>query len=77
MKPSIDTSREIKRVVESSRANGERNRKQGSSNDKRGQLRDAVSIDERPEVVDQRSRIGGWQIDTVICDNHKQVIVPS
>jgi len=36
---------------------------------------DAVSIDERPEIVDQKSRIGDWEIDTVIGKNHKQAIV--
>ena len=32
----------------------------------RGQIRERVSIDERPEVVEARSRIGDWEADTVI-----------
>ena len=40
-----------------------------------GQIIDAVSIDERPEIVDKKSRIGDWEIDTVIGKNYKQAIV--
>ena len=41
----------------------------------RGQLINRVSIEERPEIVDQRSRIGDWEVDTIIGKNHKQAIV--
>ena len=34
--------------------------------DRRGQIKGRVSIDERPDVVDQRSRIGDWEVDTVV-----------
>ena len=34
--------------------------------DRRGQIKGRVSIDERPEVVYQRSRIGDWEADTVV-----------
>ena len=34
--------------------------------DRRGQIRERVSIDERSEVVEARSRIGDWEADTVI-----------
>ena len=40
------------------RSRGKPYRKRGSSKDSRGQIKDAVSIDERPEVVDEKSRIG-------------------
>jgi len=40
-----------------------------------GSIKDAVNVDERLEVVDQKNRIGDWEIDTVIGKNHKQVIV--
>jgi IS30 family transposase len=33
---------------------------------KRGQIPDRVSIDQRPEVVAQRQRIGDWEGDTVV-----------
>jgi len=41
-------------------------KKRYGSTDKRGQLKNRVSIDDRPVIVDQRSRIGDWEIDTVI-----------
>jgi len=34
--------------------------------DRRGQIKGRVSIDERPDIVDQRSRIGDWEVDTVV-----------
>jgi IS30 family transposase len=34
-------------------------------NDKRGKIKDRVSIDKRPAVVDENSEIGHWEIDTV------------
>ena len=57
------------------RSRGKPYRKRGISKDGRGQIKDAVSIDERPEVVDQKSRIGDWEIDTVIGKKHRQAIV--
>lgn len=41
-------------------------RKRYGSNDRRGQIKGRVSIEERPEVVDKRSRKGDWEADTVI-----------
>ena len=41
-------------------------RKRYGSSDRRGQIRGRVSIDERPGVVGERSRIGDWEADTVI-----------
>ncbi len=34
-----------------------------------------MSIDERPAIVDSRSRIGDWEGDTVVGKNHKGVLV--
>ncbi len=50
-------------------------RKRYGSYSRRGQLVDRVSIDQRPAIVDSRSRIGDWELDTVIGKNHKQAIV--
>ncbi|MDC1206881.1 IS30 family transposase [Akkermansiaceae bacterium] len=44
-------------------------------NDRRGQIKGAVSIEERPEVVDQRARIGDWELDTVIGKASGAVLV--
>lgn len=43
--------------------------------DARGQLKNRVSIDERPLVVDLRRRIGDWEIDTVIGQQGGSVLV--
>jgi IS30 family transposase len=50
-------------------------RKRYGSYNRRGQLIDRISIDERPSIVDFRSRIGDWELDTIIGKNHKQAIV--
>lgn len=34
--------------------------------DSRGQLKNRRSIDERPSIVDERKRVGDWELDTVI-----------
>ena len=34
--------------------------------DGRGQIKDRVSIDQRPAIVEEKSRIGDWEIDLVI-----------
>jgi transposase, IS30 family len=50
-------------------------RKRYGSYDRRGKLPNRVSIEERPEIVDQRQRIGDWEVDTVIGKRHRQAIV--
>ncbi len=42
---------------------------------RRGQLCNRVSIDERPAIVDHRSRLGDWELDTVIGKGHKHALV--
>ena len=41
-------------------------RKRYGSINRRGMLKERVLIDERPEIVDQRARIGDWEVDTMI-----------
>ena len=43
--------------------------------EKRGQIKNRVSIDERPEVVDLKGRLGDWEADTVIGQGHQGVLV--
>jgi transposase, IS30 family len=50
-------------------------KKQYGSKDKRGQIRNRVCIDERPAIVEQKTRIGDWEIDTVIGQNHQGALV--
>ncbi len=41
----------------------------------RGQIKNRVSINDRPKVVDDKSRIGDWEIDTVIGKGHSGALV--
>ena len=41
----------------------------------RGFIKNRVSIDERPHIVDTRSRIGDWEIDLVIGKGHSGALV--
>lgn len=57
-------------------------RQQGKKYDKRrngkstrGQIINRVSIDERPGIVDKKSRVGDWEIDTVIGKGHSGALV--
>jgi IS30 family transposase len=50
-------------------------RKRYGRNDRRGKLKNRVSIDERPGIVDTRQRLGDWEVDTIIGKGHRQAIV--
>ena len=49
-------------------------RKRYGSYERRGRIKNAVSIEQRPAIVDSRSRIGDWEGDTVIGKDHKSAI---
>ena len=48
------------------RQSNKKRKKPYGSKDKRRQIRNRVSIDERPVIVAEKTRIGDWEIDTVI-----------
>jgi IS30 family transposase len=50
-------------------------RKRYGSYDRRGKLKNRVSIDERPAIVDTRQRLGDWEVDTIIGKGHRHAIV--
>jgi IS30 family transposase len=50
-------------------------RKRYGSYDRRGQLPARRSIAERPAVVDRKERVGDWEADTIIGQQHQQAIV--
>jgi len=45
------------------------------SHDRRGQIPDKVSIEDRPSIVDEKNRIGDWEGDLVIGKNHKGALI--
>jgi IS30 family transposase len=57
------------------RQSNKKRKKQYGSKDKRGQIRNRVSIDERPAIVAEKTRIGDWKMDTVIGQNHQDALV--
>ena len=52
-----------------------RRKRYASGQERRGTLAQRIGIEQRPRVVDQRSRIGDWEGDTVIGKNHQGVLV--
>ena len=58
------------------RRHGKKYQSRGSNGKtRRGQIKNRVSIDERPAVVDERVEVGHWEIDTVIGKNHSGALV--
>jgi IS30 family transposase len=43
--------------------------------DWRGKLRNRVDIDERPEIVARRARIGDWELDTVVSKGRQRYLM--
>lgn len=50
-------------------------RKRAGDYDRRGKIPNQVSIEERPEIVEQRERIGDWEADTIIGAGKQGAIV--
>lgn len=53
------------------RASNKVYKKRYGSNDKRGKIPDKVPIEERPKIVEEKSRIGDFEIDLIVGKNHK------
>lgn len=45
------------------------------SHDKRGKIKDKVSIDNRPQIVDNKTRRGDWEGDLIIGQNNQCALV--
>lgn len=63
-----------KRLYKDLRHNGRR-QKRSNVKDKRGVLTGRVGIEHRPEVVNQRSRIGDIEVDLMMGSNHKSALL--
>ena len=62
-------------LYERLRQSQKKRRKRYGKKDSRGQIKGRVSIAERPKIVDEKTRIGDWEIDTIIGKNHTGAIV--
>lgn len=47
----------------------------GSGKNKKGIIKDKISIDERPEYINNKQSVGHWEIDTIVGKNNKGAIV--
>ena len=54
---------------------GRRRRKRGNYHDSRGHLSDRVGIEQRPDVVDDRARLGDLEVDLMVGKAHKSALV--
>jgi IS30 family transposase len=50
-------------------------RKRYGSPDRKGSIKNRVMIDDRPKIVDEKKRLGDWEIDTIIGKEHQKAIV--
>ena len=54
---------------------GRNRRRRGNINDSRGILSDRVGIDQRPEVVGERTRLGDLEADFMVGKAHKSALL--
>jgi IS30 family transposase len=52
-----------------------RKRRLPKSEDRRGQIKNRIGIENRPEIVESRERVGDWEVDTVVSRESKTVLV--
>lgn len=57
------------------RRRGRKNKKRGSKRAGRGFIPNRIGIEQRPEVVDDKTRFGDLEIDTIIGKDHQGAIV--
>jgi IS30 family transposase len=57
------------------RHHGKKYNKRSSGKAGRGCIPGRTDISERPAIVEEKSRIGDWEVDTIIGSEHKGVIV--
>ncbi len=50
-------------------------RKRYGINDKRGGIKGRVSIEQRPEIANNKSRVGDWEMDLIVGRNNKGAVL--
>jgi len=63
------------KLYENLRHRGKKYNKRGAKNAGRGLIPGRVDIEQRPDIVEEKERIGDWEIDTIIGKNHIGAIV--
>lgn len=54
---------------------GSRRQKRGNKKDKRGAIKGRIGIDQRPDVVNHRERIGDIEVDLMMGSEHKSALL--
>jgi IS30 family transposase len=57
------------------RCQKQRRKRYGKARNRRGQIPDRKDISERPAIIEQRTRLGDFEGDTVVGKNHKGVLL--
>ena len=57
------------------RRQGRKYRKRDASKDSRGIIKDRVSIEQRPKIVEKKERFGDLEVDLILGKNHHQAIL--
>lgn len=57
------------------RRQGRKYRKRGNAKDTRGIIKNRVDISMRPSIVDEKTRFGDFEFDTIIGRNHKGALL--
>jgi IS30 family transposase len=57
------------------RRSGKAYQKRRNGKRPQGRIRNRIGIEDRPSVVDEKSRVGDWEIDTVIGKSHRGALV--
>lgn len=63
------------RVLYKHLRHGKRKRKRGNYRDSRGLIKERVSIENRPSVVERRQRIGDIEVDLMMGKNHQSALL--
>ena len=71
----IDADPELRQRLKPHLRHKKRYKVRTGQSEKRGQIKNRVSIDERPAAVDLKQRLGDWEADTVIGKGHQGVLV--
>lgn len=50
-------------------------RKRYGSSSRQGSIRNRRMIDERPKIVEDKTRLGDWELDTIVGKQHKQAVL--
>jgi transposase, IS30 family len=57
------------------RCQKQRRKRYASGQQRRGHIANRRSIEQRPTVVEERSHLGDWEVDTIIGKGHQQALV--